>query len=165
MNRLFRIPIAWNIEDFKKLNYKLDTHKVEEDNKKYIQAGHPKDALTLYNYFEPNTMPEGVDYIKSFFKKYKGLSVAVNLFTPGQYMPIHYDRFDTYKKIYNTDNQIHRFMIMLEDSCPGQMLLIKETVYNKWKAGQVFTWQDDDIHNFYNLSLQNRYAVQLTAHR
>jgi hypothetical protein len=80
-------------------------------------------------------------------------------------MPIHYDRFTAYKKINNLDDgaSICRFMIMLEDSVDGQMLQIGGTIYNQWKAGRVFHWCNKDMHTFYNLSLENRYAVQLTG--
>jgi hypothetical protein len=164
MSHLFNIEPLWNIEEYKSLNYKLDKHKVEEDNKKYIEAGHLPESLSLYNYFEPNLMPDSIEYIKQHFLKIKHTSVAINLFKPGQYMPIHYDRFEAYKKHYGLkDCSICRYMVMLEDSRPGQMLQLGSTIYNIWSAGAVFGWCNRDLHSFYNLSLQNRYAVQITG--
>ena len=86
------------MDRYKALDYKLDIHKVQEDNQRYIDAGHLKDALTLYNYFEPNPMPHSIEYIKSYFPDLENISVAVNLFKPGQYIPIHSDRYGAYKK-------------------------------------------------------------------
>lgn len=165
MSRLFEIEPLWNIDDFKRLDYKLDTHKGDEDNQRYIEAGHLPQSLHLYNYFEPNTMPECVDYIKSHFANLEQISIAVNLFKPGQYMPIHYDRFDTYKKINRIPDSasICRYMVMLEDSVPGQMLLIGDIVNYKWRAGDVYGWCNNELHTFYNLSTVDRYAVQITG--
>lgn len=160
----FSIEPNWDINEYKALDYKLDQHKDNEDNQRYINAGHLKESLKLYNYFEPNPMPKSIEYIKSHFT-IKKKSVAINLFTPGQYMPIHYDRFTAYKKINNVDDgaSICRFMIMLEDSVDGQMLQIGNIIYNTWQAGRVFHWCNKDMHTFYNLSTENRYAVQLTG--
>lgn len=165
MSYLFNIDPQWNIEEYKNLNYKLDKHKEEQDNKRYIEAGHLPESLSLYNYFEPNTMPSSIEYIKSHFTQIKKISIAINLFKPGQYMPIHYDRFDAYKKINNIAKNVSicRYMVMLEDNQPGQMLQIGCTIYNKWSSGDVYGWCNKDLHSFYNLSLHNRYAVQITG--
>ena len=161
---LFSIEPKWDIKEYKALDFKLDQHKVDEDNQRYIDAGHLQESLQLYNYFEPKPMPESIEYIKSHFK-IKKQSVAINLFTPGQYLPIHYDRFTAYKCLHDVADgaSICRFMIMLEDSVPGQMLQIGDLIYNRWEAGRVFHWCNYDRHTFYNLSTENRYAVQLTG--
>lgn len=161
----FNIQPKWNIDDYKALDYKLDIHKSQEDNDKYTNAGHFAQSLTLYNYFEPNQMPESMAYIRQCFDFLKNINVAVNLFTPGQYIPIHYDRYGLYKKINNLsqDSNVSRYIVMLEDSEEGQMLYINQKVYSNWQAGQVYGWQNDTPHTFYNLSLKNRYAVQITG--
>lgn len=165
MSLHFNIEPKWNIDDYKALNFKLDKHKNEDDNQRYINAGHPKDALTLYNYFQPNPMPDSIEHITKYFTKLSNISVAVNLMRPGQYIPIHYDRYDAYKKYHGLGNNcgIARYLVMLEDSQPGQMLNVNNIVYNNWKAGGVFGWYNNDIHTFYNLSTKDRYAVQVTG--
>jgi hypothetical protein len=164
MTQLFNIEPLWNIEDYKNLNYKLDHHKGIKDNEKYIEVGHLPESLSLYNYFEPNPMPDSIEYIQKQFLEIKNISVAINLFKPGQYMPIHYDRFEAYKKHNKLKNcSICRYMVMLEDSQSGQMLQIGSTIHNTWTAGAVYGWCNQDLHSFYNLSLYNRYAVQVTG--
>ena len=167
MTTHFNIEPNWNIDEYKSLNFKLDKHKNEADNQRYINAGHPKDALTLYNYFEPNPMPASIDYIISQFKYLKNISVAVNLMKPGQYLPIHSDLYGAYKKHHRVSGKydICRYLIMLEDSQPGQMLYVSNLVYYNWRAGGVFGWRNNDVHTFYNLSTENRYAIQLTGLR
>lgn len=165
MSLHFNIPPNWSIDEYKALDFKLDKHKNEEDNQRYIKAGHSKNALTLYNCFEPNPMPSSIEYIKTFFPQLLHVSVAVNLMRPGQYIPIHYDRYDAYKKYHGLtkDCRIARYLVMLEDSQPGQMLHVNNVIYNIWTAGGVFGWYNNDIHTFYNLSTKDRYAVQITG--
>jgi hypothetical protein len=52
---------------------------------------------------------------------------------------------------------------MLEDSSPGQILQVKDTAYCKWKSGDCFYWNYDEIHAFYNFSMKDRYAIQITG--
>ena len=52
---------------------------------------------------------------------------------------------------------------MLEDSSPGQILQVKDTAYCKWNAGECFYWRYDDEHAFYNFSMNDRYAIQITG--
>jgi len=165
MGLSFDIDPHWDIKDYKILDYKLDKHKDNKDNQQYINAGHLPQSLTLYNYFEPNPMPDSIDYIKSHFSNFTNISVAVNYFKPGQYMPFHYDRFTAYKNYYNIKQNcdVHRYMIMLEAHQQGQMLQINNTIHNNWIAGSIFGWRNNDKHTFFNLGVDDRYAVQLTA--
>jgi hypothetical protein len=52
---------------------------------------------------------------------------------------------------------------MLEDNCPGQILQIKDTCISSWKSGDCFGWKYDDLHAFYNFSMNDRYAIQITG--
>ena len=159
----FNIEPVWDINVYKDLDYKLDHHKDLELVQQFLDAGHSADAMTLYNYFEPNPMPKSIDYIKKHFNL-KHLSVAVNLFKPGQYLPVHKDLYGAYKKHHSiTDAVIFRYIVMLQDGLDGQMITIGSNVYTNWNAGDVFGWEDCDKHTFYNLSTEDRYAVQLTG--
>lgn len=164
MIRCFNIPPKWNILDYTNLDYKVDFHKDQELVDTYVKAGHSKSAIALYNYFEPNLMPDSMTYIKGYFNL-QCTSVAVNKFTPGQYLPVHCDLYRAYKTHYNLDNNqvIYRYIIMLEDGTDGQMLTIENDTHTMWKAGDAFGWKDCDKHTFYNMSLKDRYAVQLTG--
>jgi hypothetical protein len=52
---------------------------------------------------------------------------------------------------------------MLENSSPGQILQIKDRAIAHWSAGNWYGWKDFDLHAFYNFSMENRYAVQITG--
>ncbi len=159
------IEPKWNIEDYKKLNYKFDTHKDNDLLNDFAKQGHSKMHMTLWNYFQPNPMPESVDnYIVPAFSHLDHISVAINLFTPGQYLPMHTDLFGRYKQVNNlTDEEITRVIIMLEDSSPGQVSQACGKTFGEWQAGFWIQWDSPDPHAVYNLSLENRYAIQLTG--
>ena len=160
----FNIEPVWNMERYRALDYKLDHHKDKDLTQKYLDAGHSADAMTLYNYFEPNPMPPSIEYICSYFTELEKISVAVNLFKPGQYLPVHVDLYDAYKKLHRLTNEIiYRYIIMLEDGVDGQMSVIGNDVHTMWEAGDVFGWKECDKHTFINLSTEDRYAVQLTG--
>ena len=160
----FNIEPVWNMERYRALDYKLDHHKDTDLIQKYLDAGHSAEAMTLYNYFEPNPMPPSIEYICGYFPDLKNISVAVNLFKPGQYLPVHSDLYSAYKKHHCLTNEtIYRYIIMLEDGVEGQMSIIKDKVHTMWKAGDVFGWKDCEKHTFINLSTEDRYAVQLTG--
>lgn len=156
------IPVSWNIDDFKNLIYKFDPDpKISEE---YSSVGHFLESMKFYNCFE-NNIPFTLDSIKENFDFLLNVRVAVNLFTPGQYIPLHFDRYERYVKLNQiTDpTSITRIMLMLEDSVPGQFLQIENTVHSTWSAGDWFSWKYITPHAFYNLSKKSRYSLQITG--
>lgn len=161
------IDPQWNIEDFKNLQYKFDTHKDSNLLELYQTSGHDIAAMTLYNYFEPEPMPSALDdHITPSFSFLDNLAVAINLFKPGQYLPYHKDLYQKYRQYHSVeDRSIMRCILMLEDGVPGQILEIGKQVYSCWSSGDWFSWVDEENHAFYNFSTANRYAVQITGTR
>lgn len=155
----------WNIEDFYDLDYNLATHKDEELVNQYISSGHSKEKLSIYKYQLPNLMPTCVtEYIIPQFTFLDKVAVAVNHFKPGQYLPLHTDLYGKYIELNEVNSEdVIRCMVMLEDNSPGQILQIKDAAYCKWKSGDCFYWNYDDIHAFYNFSMNDRYAIQITG--
>jgi hypothetical protein len=155
----------WNIEDFKTLNYKFDTHKDDRLLNEYASHGHSKMYMTLWNYFQPNPMPKSVDnYIIPAFDHLDHIAIAINLFKPGQYLPMHVDLFGRYKQVNKLNNEeVTRIIIMLEDSQPGQVSQACGKTFGEWVAGDWIQWDSDDPHAVYNLSMHNRYAIQITG--
>jgi hypothetical protein len=150
------------------LKYRYDT-PYDTGNRglieKYMAAGHSYFNMSMYNCFETETLPIVItDYIKPAFAHLTNLSVAINMFRPGQYLPYHVDKFEKYRKLNNiVDEQIVRVILMLEDSKPGQILQVDNTTTGNWLAGDWFQWDAADYHTFYNLSVYDRYAIQLTG--
>jgi len=163
----FHIDPKWDIKEFHNLDYVLATHKDTRLVNEYLWSGHSRTHLSLYNYFEPNSMPSCVyEHIKPKFNFLEKVGIAVNLFKPGQYLPMHTDIFGKYLQIHNAKfEDVERWVVMLEDCVPGQMLQIEKDVFGHWKAGDCFGWKCSENHAFYNMSMINRYAMQITGVR
>lgn len=159
------IDPQWDIKEFKALNYKADTHKDQGLLEEYAQVGHNMESMTLYNYFQPNPLPECVEqYIIPCFDYLKNIGIAVNYFKPSQYLPVHVDLYGKYSAVHKLDDEeITRIIIMLEDSQLGQISQVGDETVGKWSAGDWFQWDKDDPHAFYNFSKHDRYAIQLTG--
>ena len=155
----------WNIEYFYNLNYSWSTHQDAEIVDQYVTSGHSREKLSLYNYHSPNPMPKCVDdYIVPHFTFLDKVAVAVNHFKPGQYLPLHTDLYGRYIELNEVDSEnVIRCMVMLEDNSPGQILQIKDKCIGSWKSGDCFYWNYDEIHAFYNFSMNDRYAIQVTG--
>lgn len=158
------IKTTWNINNFKSLEYKFDTHKDDNLLTRFENAGHNRQSMTLYNYFEPNPMPPVVFEIANLFSL-DNVSVAINLFKPGQYLPYHVDLFQKYRQVHGLeeDAKISRIIVMLEDSEYGQISQVRDQTYGKWSAGFYLKWYEPDFHAFYNFSTTDRYAIQITG--
>lgn len=165
MSLRFKIKPNWDITEFYNLDYFLTTHKDYDLVDKYVSCGHDKSHMTLYNCQEPNFMPTFLhDYVKPKFHFLNNVAVAVNLFKPGKYLPVHTDPLETYTKIYDVKiEKIVRYILMLEDSSPGQIIQIEGDCFGKWKAGDCFGWRGPQPHAFYNFSMKDRYAIQVTG--
>jgi hypothetical protein len=161
----FHIHPSWNIEEFYSLNYTVAPFHDDYEINKYLEVGHKRESLNIYKYLEPNPMPSCVqDYVIPFFSELKNVVSAVNLFKPASYLPYHSDSYTRYKELFNiTTETIVRSVIMLEDWEPGQMILIEDQSFSGWKAGDCFSWENDTKHSFYNMSLFDRYALQITG--
>ena len=155
---------TWDINQFKQLNYKLDYHKNTELIDQYVSSGHTRESMHVYNCFE-DQLVVNTSGIRKNFSWIDNIALAVNLFTPGQYLPLHRDSYQRYSSVFNIDQSqiIIRIILMLEDNCPGQILQINDTTIAQWVAGDWFGWSGDELHAFYNLSMSNRYAVQLSG--
>ena len=110
-------------------------------------------------------MPKCVDdYIVPHFTFLDKVAVAVNHFKPGQYLPLHTDLYGRYIELNEVDSEnVIRCMVMLEDNSPGQILQIKDRCIGFWYSGDCFYWNYDEIHAFYNFSMNDRYAIQVTG--
>jgi hypothetical protein len=158
------IPPNWNIKDFYNLNYTYGTHNDPLLVDEYVQSGHNLEKLSIYKYHEPNPMPSCTEYVRKQFSFWDNVGVAVNYFKPGQYLPLHIDLYGKYIELTNVDpSNVMRCMVMLEDSSPGQILQVDQICYCKWYAGDCFYWNYETPHAFYNMSMRDRYALQITG--
>lgn len=154
----------WDIKDFYDLDYEYATHNDPVLVEEYLLSGHNREKLSIYKYHEPNPMPECMEYVRRIFSHWRNVGLAVNYFKPGQYLPLHVDLFGRYLQINEVETKnVQRCMVMLENSEPGQILQVDDVCYCKWKAGDCFYWEYETPHAFYNMSMKDRYAVQVTG--
>lgn len=166
-NKQGHIEPFWKLSDIESVNFKKDFHKDQNLIKRYAQAGHSINHMCLYNYFEPNPMPVNTKIFYELFPWLDCLSVAINKFSPGQYLPLHHDLYEKYINLYSIKDikQIVRIMVMIEDGYPGQISQVKGFLWHNWKAGDWISWSGSDQHAVFNFSLHDRYAWQLTGVR
>jgi hypothetical protein len=160
------IEAFWDIQSIKQLDYKKDFHKDTELINQYFQSGHSLDHMCLYNFFDTDTaLPETTQQIRSLFPGLSCISVAINKFKPGQYLPLHTDLYQRYRMIHNltTQQHIRRIVIMIEDCVPGQISQYGRTAWGDWRAGDWFDWIDEFPHAAYNFSPVDRYTWQVTG--
>jgi hypothetical protein len=157
-----KIDPVWDLLDYKKLSYNLDPDPILCNE--YLSHGHSVDCMKIYNCFEYNLNFDFTE-IKNNFKFLENMSLAVNFFKPGQYIPLHSDRYEKYKKFHSISDtkNIFRIIIFLEDSDRGQILQIEDFTTGSWAAGDWYGWDNDKSHAFYNFSKKDRYAIQLTG--
>lgn len=154
----------WDIEDYRDIEYQQTWHKDLELNQRYMDHGHLREAMWIYNRFETMGLPDSAEYIRSFFADFDNVTLSAMLLKPGNYLPLHWDLYGAYRRVFDIgDRRVFRAMIMLEDSYPGQIFQLGDQTWGQWKAGSVFGWYDAEPHATYNFSFHNRYAMQITA--
>ena len=108
---------------------------------------------------------QGIDWVQINSRTIiKNITSAINLFKPAKYLPYHSDSYFRYKEVFNIKkDSIVRAVVMLEDWQPGQIILIDNKSYSGWKSGEYWCWKNDTKHSFYNMSIFDRYSLQITG--
>lgn len=159
------IPVTWDIQELKNLNYEFGFFTSDPPVETYTAAGHDPYRISIWKYHQPKLLPASVEVLHQHWPNLINIGTAVNLYTPGQYMPWHQDRYGRYRKVNNLseNDTIMRIIIMTEDSKPGQIFQANDKTWGLWRAGDWFAWTNDDWHASYNFSNENRYAIQITG--
>ena len=158
-----KIKVCWNIQDFINLDYKTLGGYGSNNYIQYSQDPY-KHIINNDVYSMPNPMPKFVDEVTSQFD-YDVVAVAFNRTPPGNILPLHSDLYENYVKAYNINdiNNIHRYIIFLEDAKIGHIMQIGNNVFTQWKAGDVCSWQGSTLHAAYNMGYEHRYTMQVTC--
>lgn len=158
------IEPRWDIEEYRVLEYHRTQHKDDNLNHLYIESGHDMERMIIYNRFETEYLPQSCQYVREQFCDFDHVTLALMLITPGHYIPLHWDLYGAYRRLFNVgDRRIFRAIVKLEDSYPGQIIQVGDQTHGSWRAGAVFSWYDDELHGTYNMSRHNRYAIQITG--
>ena len=97
-------------------------------------------------------------------RQLKKVVVAVNKLTPGQILPYHTDKYQTYKTRNNITEQdeIVRIIDFLHDQKAGHQLWIEDNIC-VGPAGSYFGWGKGVEHMAANLGNDDRYILQVTG--
>ena len=81
---------------------------------------------------------------------------------PGQLLNMHIDNLASEDQ---DPEEIRRFIIAVEDWCPGQVFQLGNAVWNQWRAGDCVTWAWKDIpHGSANFGWHDRSMIQITGY-
>lgn len=160
---LKNFKVSWKKEEFENLQYNCTLDYGEPNMLKYHHHLY-QNIIGNCVYSLPNKMPKFVDKIIDTFQ-YKIKAPAINLMKPGQILPLHKDLYTKFKNKYdvNQTDDIHRYIIFLEDAKPGHFMQIENEIITKWNAGDLVSWKGEIMHGAYNLGYENRYTLQLTC--
>ena len=154
----------WSTEDYAKLHYTAEYFRDSSQLDEWKIAGHhlPNTTIGIF----PVTSPtEFSTKIESYFGHLHHIGICFHLLLPGHYLPLHSDAYGFYTKKYGiTDiNKIHRYIMFLEDSQPGHLLTVGDTIYSQWCAGDVKSFSGAMPHSAINLGMTPRYTLQITG--
>ena len=152
----------WN-DFYKNVTYEQSYFRDEDQVLKWKSAGH-----TIENTIIHINQTAGIDYalkLSQYFPELTNIEIGLHKIVPGHYLPLHRDKYSFYRKKYNISNinNVVRYVVFLEDSKPGHYLVVNDTVYSSWKAGDAVGWIGDTIHSAINLGSEDRYTLQITG--
>ena len=153
-----QIAVTWTEQDYKNLQWV--TNKVHEE-KFNATVDTENYNVGVYMCFAnlPKVFHDAVKVLEL-----NKVVVAVNKLTPGQILPYHTDKYQTYKKRNDiTDkDEIIRVIVFLHDQKAGHQLWIQDKVC-VGPAGSYFGWGKDVEHMAANLGNEDRYILQVTG--
>ena len=153
-----KIPVTWNEHDYQNLSWVTNERPEEKLNATVDTARYNVGVFMCYE-----NVPEIFRQVGDGFGLDKTV-VAVNKLVPGQVLPYHTDKYETYRKKNNISNkdQIKRIIVFLHDQKAGHQLWIKDKIC-VGKAGSFFGWDQATEHMAANLGQEDRYILQITG--
>ena len=138
-----------------------DNWERDEDQKGIADAGGNPDMVVYRGLSDFSDYPS-LSKMKEFFKM-DPCKAKLHLQYTGESLPVHVDAGYGYVSDFDKKD-ITRIMIMLQDWEPGQFIFYGEQIYYKWKAGDIynFDWQNLP-HGSANASLRPRPMLVVTG--
>ena len=96
----------------------------------------------------------------SAFKKGLGLLE----YMPGHCLPLHYDGFEGFKKIYKKDNST-RFFVAVSDWDWGHVLQVHNNIISNWNPGDTYIIPAGVCHASANFGIAPKYTLTVTGVR
>jgi len=85
-------------------------------------------------------------------------------YMPGHCLPLHYDGFEGFKKIYKKDNST-RFFVAVSDWDWGHVLQVHNNIISNWNPGDTYIIPAGVCHASANFGIAPKYTLTVTGVR
>jgi hypothetical protein len=158
--------IDW-VDNHKNLEYHSEYFKDQDLLNNWCKGGIKKTQTKIYLHQidQPYSwMNNIVTQVNNVFNL-ADCSYAFHKITPGNFLPMHSDRFDFFKERFSVVdiNNIRRIIIFLDKGHDGHLLIVNNQCYINWKKGDYVCWSGSDPHLAANLGTHDRYTLQITG--
>jgi hypothetical protein len=160
-----KIEVCWQDQNFYSLPYESAGGYGQDE---YIMYGHDNYKHIINNdvYVGPlSSMPEFSNEVINRLPDHEHYEVAFYRTPPANILPVHKDMYANFMKMHNIDdvNKITRYIVFLEDAKLGHMFNVDKVVLCDWKKGDWICWSGSTPHAAYNMGIEHRYTMQITA--
>ena len=161
------IKPIWNLEEIKLLDFEfVETYQKNPSYNRYYHKRF-KDVIGNDAYYLPKPMPSFIDKIIKYpiFDDFDIVLPGIHRMQPGMALPLHKDPYGNVKRLYDIKDieQIYRYIFFLEDSKPGHMTQIEDTMIMNAEAGNYIKWKGSALHAAFNMGTEDRYTMQITC--
>jgi hypothetical protein len=160
-----KINVCWQGQQFYSLPYESAGGYGGDE---YIKYGHDPYKVIINNdvYVGPKEiMPEFWKGVVEQLPDHDHFEVAIYRTPPANILPLHKDMYANFMKMHNiTDvNTITRYIVFLEDCKLGHYFHVEDTCLCDWKNGDWISWTGSAPHAAYNMGIEHRFTMQVTA--
>lgn len=85
-------------------------------------------------------------------------------YMPGQCLPLHYDGFEGFKRLYGKDGST-RFFVAISDWDWGHVLQIHDNMISNWRPGDTYIIPSGVCHASANFGIAPKYTLTITGVR
>jgi hypothetical protein len=154
-----KVPVTWTDDEY--INLPWFTNDVHEEKfNSTVDTQNYNVGVAMC--FDEKLLAKFYDAVSTLPLEKK--VVAVNKLSPGQILPYHTDKYQTYKTRNNiADNDVvQRVIVFLHNQKAGHQLWIEDRVC-VGEAGSYFGWDQGTEHMAANLGHEDRYILQVTG--
>lgn len=161
-----KVPVCWQDQNFYSLPYESAGGYGQDE---YIMYGHDNYKAIINNDVvvgKKEDMPDFIWQVLEDLPDHDHYEVAFYRTPPANILPVHKDMYAKFMIMHDIKDvdQITRYIVFLEDAKLGHMFQIDKTVFADWKRGDVIGWKGSTPHAAYNMGIEHRYTLQVTAY-
>jgi hypothetical protein len=156
----------WDISVFNDVAWCAQPFNDSKQYSKWVNEGYPKDnTIGVWIDITSREFPEVIKDTFGNWDNLNDIGLTVYKMSTAEILPIHFDIYSYYKKIFKLgpDIDIFRTIVMLDDWRSGHYFEIDGQAFSGWKAGDWFTWANDTPHMAANIGVDPRYTLQITG--